>query len=64
MKTLILSVWIFLLIILFYVQSNLTKPTFNKMSNMWHEDKVSKAWADIVVICMVIIGVIIGSLLS
>jgi hypothetical protein len=55
---------VFLLVILFYIQSNLRKPTFNRLSNMWHEDKVSKAWANIVVIGMVIIGVIIGSLLS
>jgi UDP-N-acetylmuramyl pentapeptide phosphotransferase/UDP-N-acetylglucosamine-1-phosphate transferase len=64
MKALILSIWVLLLVILFYVQSNLRKPTFNRLSNMWHEDRVSKAWANIVVICMVIIGAIIGFLLS
>ena len=48
------------LLVLFQLQDKLRKPTFNRMHNVWQEDKDSVLIANAITVTMLILAFILG----
>jgi hypothetical protein len=48
------------LIVLFQLQDKLKKPVYNRMHNVWNEDKDHVLMANAIIITMLIIAFILG----
>jgi len=62
MKALLFLAGLLVLAFLFFIQRVLTKPVYNKMSNVWEEDTDSRKLAHLIIIGMVVIGFLLGLL--
>jgi len=47
---------------LFLVQNAMTKPIYNKMHNMWHDDPEGRKIANITLVVMLFISFYLGTL--
>jgi Na+(H+)/acetate symporter ActP len=47
---------------LFLVQNAMTKPIYNKMHNMWHDDPEGRKIANITLVVMLFIAFYLGTL--
>jgi hypothetical protein len=56
LKIILFVVGIVTLLVLFFFQNALTKPIYNKMSNVWQDDVEGRQIANFIVWIMVIIG--------
>jgi Na+(H+)/acetate symporter ActP len=45
---------------LFLIQNAFTRPIYNKMHNMWHDDPEGRKIGNIVIALMVLIGFLLG----
>ena len=50
--------------ILFLLQNAFSKPIYNKMSNVWQDDQDGRQMAHIMVVAMIVIGFLLGILVS
>lgn len=64
MNILILFSGIVAILILMKIHYTITKPVFNKMYNMWEEDKHTKEISTVLIIGMIIIGFLMGFLIG
>lgn len=64
MNILILVSGIIAILILMKIHHAVTKPVFNKMYNMWEEDKHTKEISTVLIIGMIIIGFLMGFLIG
>ena len=60
MKIVIYTTCFIVLIILFNLQTKLRKPIFNKVSNVWNEDKEGVLMADAILVVMLTLSFILG----
>lgn len=60
LKAIWISIFISVLIILFYIHKNYTKPVYNKIHNVWEEDPDNTEFANGILLIMLIIAFIIG----
>lgn len=52
------------IVILFLLQNAFSKPVYNKMSNVWQDDHEGRQMAHIMIVAMIIIGFLLGILVS
>ena len=52
------------IVILFLLQNAFSKPVYNKMSNVWQDDHEGRQMAHMMIIIMVVIGFLLGILVS
>lgn len=50
--------------ILFLLQNAFSKPIYNKMSNVWQDDQEGRQIAHLMIAAMIIIGFLLGILIS
>lgn len=50
--------------ILFLLQNAFSKPIYNKMSNVWQDDQEGRQIAHLMIIAMIVIGFLLGILVS
>lgn len=63
-KMLTFYLGIIILIVLFAFQNALSKPVYNKMSNVWEEDSYGRVVSKLLIIAMLIIAFIMGAIMS
>ncbi len=59
-KVILFATGIISLLVLFFFQNALTKPIYNKMSNVWQDDAQGRALANYIVWFMTLIGFLLG----
>jgi hypothetical protein len=59
-KLILFAAGIISLLVLFLFQNALTKPIYNKMSNMWQDDTQGRTLANYIVWFMTLIGFLLG----
>lgn len=52
------------IIVLFLLQNAFSKPIYNKMSNVWEDDQEDRQIAHLMIIGMIVIGFLLGILVS
>jgi hypothetical protein len=50
--------------VLFLLQNAFSKPIYNKMSNVWHDDQEGRQIAHLMIGAMIVIGFLLGILVS
>jgi len=60
MKTAIYIVTVIVIMFMFILQDKLRKPVYNKMYNVWNEDKDSILVANVIMIIMLFFSFLLG----
>lgn len=64
LKGILFLAGILAIIVLFLLQNAFSKPIYNKMSNVWQDDQEGRQIAHLMIIGMIIIGFLLGLLVS
>jgi cytochrome c biogenesis protein CcdA len=64
LKGILFIAGIITIIVLFMLQNAFSKPVYNKMSNVWQDDEEGRQIAHFIIGAMVVIGFLLGILVS
>jgi len=64
LKGILFIAGIITIIVLFMLQNAFSKPVYNKMSNVWQDDEEGRQIAHFMIGAMVVIGFLLGLLVS
>jgi hypothetical protein len=63
MKVIIFFIGVFIIGFLFLVHNAMSKPIYNKMSNVWEDDPQGRQYSNITIMAMLFIAFFLGLML-
>ena len=64
LKAILFLIGVFAIVVLFFLQNAFSKPVYNKMSNVWQDDEEGRQISHFMICTMVVIGFLLGLLVS